>query len=591
MVDSLGWQGTEPDIGGWTIQLDDDCIFRWHSSTTSPTAAGFTVDGDGSILSSISLGSANTVVFGFCCAIISNDTSICQGDSILLTAAGSTTGYNWVDSLTFTPILATDSFYMASPITTTTYAMYNTTDTSYVTVTVLPIQSTNVSDTICQGDSAQLPDGSYTSIAGVFYDTLVTISGCDSTITLTVTVDSSYSTSISVTICSGDSVLIPSGSYVSVAGTYTDSLTATSGCDSVFTTTLSVDSVVTNSISSSICDFDSLFVGGGWQSTTGAYTDTLLTSAGCDSIVTVNLTVIAFIGDSVTTIICDGDSVLLGGAFQTVAGNYNDTVAAASGCDSVITTTLSLDPLQDATISSVPGMCLNGAAITLSAATPGGIWGGTGITDATTGLFNPAIAGVGTHQIIYITSGTCSDVDTTLISVYELPVLSFASTPESCEGQGNGTIDLTVRGGAVPYTYLWNDQGSSIIEDFDSIAPGTYIVIVNDSNSCTGTGSISVVESTIACYTPYVYVPNIFSPNGDGENDKLYVQGKGIEEMTFVIYDRWGEKVFETNDQGTGWDGTYKGKAMNEAVFVYYVKASLINNETIESQGNISLVR
>jgi gliding motility-associated-like protein len=83
----------------------------------------------------------------------------------------------------------------------------------------------------------------------------------------------------------------------------------------------------------------------------------------------------------------------------------------------------------------------------------------------------------------------------------------------------------------------------------------------------------------------------VFSPNGDGENDKLFVQGKGIEQLTFVIYDRWGEKIFETNDLTNGWNGLFKGKAMNEAVFVYYVKASLINNETIESQGNISLVR
>jgi len=369
----------------------------------------------------------------------SSDVTICQGDSVLLIASGSLTGYTWADSLALGTVLQTpDSFYMAIPTVTTTYGVYNLIDTAYTTVTVYNSSSVNNVLTECVGFSI--------TVNGNLYDS------------------------------------------------------------------------------------------------TGVYMDTL------------------------------------------IGANVN-------GCDSIITTTLSLDPLQDATISSVPGMCLNGAAITLSAATPGGIWGGTGITDATTGLFNPAIAGVGTHQIIYITSGTCSDVDTTLISVYELPVLSFASTPESCEGQGNGTIDLTVTGGAVPYTYLWNDQGSSIIEDFDSIAPGDYTVIVNDSNSCTVTGSISVVESTIACYTPYVYVPNIFSPNGDGENDKLYVQGKGIEEMTFVIYDRWGEKVFETNDQGTGWDGTYKGKAMNEAVFVYYVKASLINNETIESQGNISLVR
>lgn len=488
MVDSFAWIGTEPN-GGWTIQRDDDCVFRWHSSTTSPTAAGFTADGDGSILSPISAGSANTLVFGFCCAIISNDTSICQGDSTLLTATGFPTGYNWVDSLTFTPILATDSFYMARPITTTTYAVYNTIDTSYVTVTVLPIQSTSLSDTICQGDSIQLPGGSYASTAGVFNDTLSSVPGCDSVIITTISIIPATSSSVSAVICPGDSVQLPDGSYISQAGV------------------------------------------------------------------------------------------------------FYDTLATISGCDSIIATTLSLDSFLDASISSVSALCSNNGPITLSAVSPVGTWSGTGIVDVDLGIFDPAIAGAGSYQIVYVTGGNCGDSDTINISVFEVPSLSFLVTDESCSGENDGSVDLTVTGGAIPFTYLWNDQGGSTIEDLAVLAPGVYSVVVVDSNTCSVTGNIYVVASSELCFTPYVYMPNIFSPNADGENDKLYVQGKGIDQLTFIIYDRWGEKVFETNDQAIGWDGTNKGKTMNEAVFVYYVKATLINDEIIESQGNISLVR
>ncbi len=88
-----------------------------------------------------------------------------------------------------------------------------------------------------------------------------------------------------------------------------------------------------------------------------------------------------------------------------------------------------------------------------------------------------------------------------------------------------------------------------------------------------------------------LFVPNAFSPDNDGENDLECVYGKCIQTLFFVIYDRWGEKVFETTDPKQCWDGTYKGKLMNTAVFVYYLKATLDTGEEITKKGNISLLR
>jgi len=88
-----------------------------------------------------------------------------------------------------------------------------------------------------------------------------------------------------------------------------------------------------------------------------------------------------------------------------------------------------------------------------------------------------------------------------------------------------------------------------------------------------------------------VFVPNIFSPNGDGFNDVLRVRGKGIAELEFIIYDRWGEKVFETTDANVGWDGTYKGEPMNLAVFVYVIKGKFKNGDVIDKKGNFTLLR
>jgi gliding motility-associated-like protein len=86
-------------------------------------------------------------------------------------------------------------------------------------------------------------------------------------------------------------------------------------------------------------------------------------------------------------------------------------------------------------------------------------------------------------------------------------------------------------------------------------------------------------------------VPNAFSPNGDGVNDVVKVEGKGIVTLSFRIYNRWGEKVFETTDQSIGWNGIYKGTLQEMEVYTYALEATLINGQTIPLKGNITLLR
>lgn len=88
-----------------------------------------------------------------------------------------------------------------------------------------------------------------------------------------------------------------------------------------------------------------------------------------------------------------------------------------------------------------------------------------------------------------------------------------------------------------------------------------------------------------------LFVPSAFSPNNDSQNDLECVYGKCIESLLFSIYDRWGEKVFETTDQKQCWDGTYRGKPMNTGVFVYYLQATFDSGESVKKKGNIGLVR
>jgi gliding motility-associated-like protein len=88
-----------------------------------------------------------------------------------------------------------------------------------------------------------------------------------------------------------------------------------------------------------------------------------------------------------------------------------------------------------------------------------------------------------------------------------------------------------------------------------------------------------------------IFIPNIFSPNGDGQNDVLYVRGQGIEQLSFVVYNRWGQKVFETKDPNHGWDGTINGKPAETGVYVYHVNAVLHDGLVVSRHGDVTLVR
>ena len=93
------------------------------------------------------------------------------------------------------------------------------------------------------------------------------------------------------------------------------------------------------------------------------------------------------------------------------------------------------------------------------------------------------------------------------------------------------------------------------------------------------------------CAEPDIYIPDAFTPNGDGNNDVLLVRGRFITTMQLKVFDRWGELVFETTDQDVGWDGTYKGKPVDPAVFVYWLKAVCADGQSFLKKGNITVIR
>jgi gliding motility-associated-like protein len=141
-------------------------------------------------------------------------------------------------------------------------------------------------------------------------------------------------------------------------------------------------------------------------------------------------------------------------------------------------------------------------------------------------------------------------------------------------------------------SYIWSPTEWLYCPDcaVTTVAPEdtiVYTVTVTNSFGCSDSSNV-LIE---VIYIEEIGVPSAFSPNGDGHNDVLYVQGTGIKNMVFRVFNRYGQMVFETTDQEFGWDGTFQGKELNPGVFVYYV---LYDNSTSEDnilEGNVTLIR
>jgi len=207
-----------------------------------------------------------------------------------------------------------------------------------------------LSFTICQGDTL-LVGGLRLHSEKIHREINMNVRGCDSIIYYNLIVDSSYVSNQQTSICEGDSVFIY-GKYRKVAGIYSDSLQTVNGCDSLFTTTLMIDSNFIQQATQSICQGDSALIFGKYQSLAGVFTDSLQSTKGCDSILTISLIIENNYSQQYTQSICQGDSVLIFGKYQRFAGVYTDSLQSTKGCDSILTTTLSIDSIDTTIITN-----------------------------------------------------------------------------------------------------------------------------------------------------------------------------------------------------------------------------------------------
>jgi hypothetical protein len=205
-------------------------------------------------------------------------------------------------------------------------------------VNTVPAPVSLTSATICQGQSFTFGNQTLIS-AGTYSRTISSSNGCDSVVTLTLNVLPSSATSLTASICQGQSYHFGAQLLIS-SGTYTRSLTAANGCDSLVTLTLSIRESTTASLSASICQGQTFAFGNQNLAASGVYSRTLTASNGCDSLITLTLTVNIGGSSTINASICQGQSYSFGSQNLVASGTYQTTLTAANGCDSIVTLNL-----------------------------------------------------------------------------------------------------------------------------------------------------------------------------------------------------------------------------------------------------------
>jgi gliding motility-associated-like protein len=624
-----------------TLTASGGSTFTWTASsgTNPPNTAVVTVSPGVTTTYTVvnGIGSCTTsavatvsVIPGVTVTLAPPSATICNGTSLSITASGATS-YTWNPVTALTP--TTGANVTANPTTSTNYTVMGSNGTCTASA-VATISVTSVNTAVTASAANYCIGGAPVTLTGSGASTYVwsPATGLSSTTGAVVTASPAVTTTYSITgttgLCSSTrtiTVTVPPTSTITIASSGTVICAGSS-------TTLTASGATTYSWLPTNETTPSIVAS---PASTTTYTVGGLTAAGClafPAVITISVSpaIVPAITLSSPTV-CLSQTVALsvtptGGSVSytwspasAIAGPNNTAAVVAQPTALGITTytvlvsngictaaaTIDLEavsctpPAATITVSS-NSICTKGCT-TFTAITTGSQpmtyqWVFPGGTPPTSNLQDPQICygAKGTYSVVLVVTnayGSSTVTANDYIHVADTPSV-FNAGRDTALNVGQTAL-LNANGTGLNYYWYPNVNNSIACPTCsNTTAQPTvttkYYVEVSNSANCKRRDSV-LVKVDFVCGD--FFVPNAFSPNGDGLNDMVNVHGFCIGTYNLQIFNRWGEKVFETTSMSDSWDGTFRGRNMDTGVFVYKAEGLTIDGKTFSLKGNITLIR
>jgi len=515
--------------------------------------------------------------------------SVCQGGSVILTGSGAQ-AYSWNNGVS--------NGVSFTPASTQTYTVTGTdangcvnTDQVTVTVNTSLIVNAGVDQSVCQGGTITLSGSggvSYTWNNGITNSVSFTpastqtytvtgtdANGCQGTDQVVVTVNPLP------VVDAGSPQAVCQGSPVTLNGSGAVSYTWNNG--------------VTNGTP---------FTPGSTQT----YTVTGTNANGCTNTdqVTITVNVAAPVNAGVDQAVCQGGSVTLtatgsqsyswnngvsnGVSFTpTATQTYTVTGTSANGCQSTDQVVVTVNQLPNVNAGADQAICVGGT-VTLSGFGAVSYTWNNGVSNGVS--FTPA--STQTYTVTGTDGNGCVNTDQITVTIVPIPTAAISAD------QTTGFPDMTVNfdnNSMNASSYHWDfgngaevNTGSTSGQQYVYTSPGQYIVILTAANgACVDTDTVTITVSPLP--DPIIRIPNIFTPNGDSNNDRFFITVSYVKSVKVVIVNRWGDKMIDYDDVNGYWDGNVNGNIASDGVYFFKYEIEGVNGTVLTGHGDIQLMR
>ena len=421
--------------------------------------------------------------------------------------------------------------------------------------------------------------------------TLVAASGCDSILTVSVAEIPTTTGSLQLEACASGTVNFQ-GVDLSPGDTQDFTLVAASGCDSILTVSVAEIPTTTGSLQLEACASGTVNFQGVDLSPGDVQDFTLVAASGCDSILTVSVSSIPIVYNTLQLEACENETIFYEGMELSVGDQVDVTFTSTSNCDSIVSVSVAAYPelfFDFLVEESCPNIATGLITIeNISGGVPPYRYSIDGVNFVSDPEFSTA---AGLVDLYVQDAEGCIAQDMTIVPA--LPSLQVVSKEAflPCDLLRT-TIDVDVLSGE-NISYEWEDGSTDSY--LEVTGPGIYEVQV--STTCETITEQITVDFEALNLVDYLYVPNAFSPNDDGINDEFMAyraDGVGLEQYTLDVFDRWGNHIFHSEDIEQGWRGAFRTSKLEVGVYIWQIQASVNTCGQVfevERSGDVVLLR